>query len=252
MKSVHIFLIEAVCLASCVGIHHGKAENYSRSREAYVTLLTTEEYVQGAIVLARIVRSFSELGNNSRPFLALVYDKLLRDPGGVALRQLLEYDGIDVIPVPSIGEPMGHQILNYPQYRTTYMKLHVWNLTGYDTVLYLDADILPLEPLSPLFERSSIAVDTIAAAPDISLPDSFNAGVSHPQSSTAPSLLAEPRATPPPQVMLLKPSAPTYAALLALSRSIDSYDGGDQGLLNRHFAGWYSSDADHRLPFAYK
>ncbi len=52
--------------------------------------------------------------------------------------------------------------------------------------------------------------------------------------------------------MLLKPSEQTYAALLALSRDVDSYDGGDQGLLNHHFGGWYSSGAGHRLPFAYK
>ena len=57
------------------------------------------------------------------------------------------------------------------------MKLHVWNLTGYDTVLYLDSDLLPLVSLATLFNRK-IDMDSIAAAPDISLPDSFNAGVS--------------------------------------------------------------------------
>ncbi len=195
---VTIFLIKAVFLAGCVGHLHVKAEIHleSRSREAYATLLTSEEYVQGAVVLARIVDSFSIFDNVSkRPFLALVYDKLLREKGGAALRQSLEYEGIQVIPVPSIGEPKGYQILDYPQYLTTYMKLHVWNLTGYDTVLYLDSDILPLEPLSPLFDRSSIDIGTIAAAPDISLPDSFNAGVSPPPHPDCP---PPPPPSPPP------------------------------------------------------
>jgi hypothetical protein len=150
------------------------------AREAYVTLLTSIEFAQGAIVMARVLQSFPQHGGGEeRPFLALVYDDLLRVKGGAEMRQMLETEQIQIIPVPWIGRVLGLSIHSYPQYETTYMKLHLWNLTGYDTLLYLDSDVLPLAPLTPLFNRT-ISASTIAAAPDISLPDSFNAGVSVP------------------------------------------------------------------------
>ena len=149
----------------------------NKHREAYCTLLTSDEFVQGAIVLSRIVRSLANECESERPFVALVHDKMLMSDNGIKLRQQLESEKINIIPVPWIGNVLGNQNFVYPQYRTTYMKLHVWNLTGYDTVLYLDSDLLPLVSLATLFNRK-IDVDSIAAAPDISLPDSFNAGVS--------------------------------------------------------------------------
>ena len=154
-----------------------ESHNYTQ-REAYVTLLTSIEFAQGAVVMARILRSFPlKDGEVERPFLTLVYDELLRNEGGIRLRASLETERIQIIPVPWIGEVLGTTPLFYPQYKTTYIKLHIWNLTGYDKVLYLDSDTLPLAPLSSLFDRN-IGPDTVAAAPDISLPDSFNAGVS--------------------------------------------------------------------------
>ena len=157
-----IFVIEGLALGS--------------KKECFATLVTSSEFVQGAVVLARAIHPFeAEVGG--RPFLALVYDDLLLGKNGRILRQTLEAELIDVVPVPWIGMPEGPQAHYFPQYSTTYMKFHLWNLTGYDTVLYLDADAFPLVALSDVFERN-ISVGTVAAAPDICLPDSFNAGVS--------------------------------------------------------------------------
>jgi glycogenin glucosyltransferase len=52
--------------------------------------------------------------------------------------------------------------------------------------------------------------------------------------------------------MVIKPCLETFKSLLKLSKLVDSYDGGDQGLLNVHFRSWYNSDDQHRLPFAFK
>ena len=41
------------------------------------------------------------------------------------------------------------------------------------------------------------------------------------------------------------------AALRGLAQSRGSFDGGDQGLLNRHFSDWATLGPEHRLPFTY-
>ena len=54
------------------------------------------------------------------------------------------------------------------------------------------------------------------------------------------------------KLMLVKPSTKTFKSLFLMSKTVDSYDGGDQGLLNQYFKSWYNSDAEHRLPFGFK
>jgi glycogenin glucosyltransferase len=98
-------------------------------------------------------------------------------------------------------------------------KLHVFRLTQYSKVLFLDADVLPLRPLSHLL---ALPFD-FCAVPDVGWPDIFNSGV-----------------------MVLSPSDATFEDLRALLKSRGSWDGGDQGLLNE----WRGDDW-HRLSFTY-
>eukprot|EP00960_Hanusia_phi_P049834 759817-Hanusia_phi.AAC.1 len=131
---------------------------------------------------------------------------------------------MEVIPVPRVKRPTGEGALAYPNYATTHSKLFLWNLTAYRLVLYLDADLLPLRALSPLFHRE---IDVIGAVPDISLPDHFNSAL-----------------------MLLRPNAPQLDQLLQLASSLEPYDGGDQGLLNEFFnnnSAWYQSGSPNRF-----
>ncbi len=46
-----------------------------QDKEAYATLLTTKDYVQGAVVVARALRAFG----TTRPIVALVTKELLKD-----------------------------------------------------------------------------------------------------------------------------------------------------------------------------
>uniref|UniRef100_A0A7S4PIY6 Uncharacterized protein n=1 Tax=Guillardia theta TaxID=55529 RepID=A0A7S4PIY6_GUITH len=226
MKSFRsVFLVCSILLFFCLGHSSSDDSNSSKlqdrqGKEAYATLITTKEYIQGAIVLSRIVKSTDE----ERPFIALVLDELLLNLGGSAIRRTLEDNGIEVVPVPRVKRPTGAGALSYPNYATTYSKLFVWNLTAYRLVLYLDADLLPLSSLAPLFDRD---VDVVAAVPDISLPDHFNSAL-----------------------VLLRPNLLHLQRLLALSSSLEPYDGGDQGLLNEFFnnnSAWYESHSSNRL-----
>lgn len=67
-----------------------------------------------------------------------------------------------------------------------------------------------------------------SAAPDIGWPDYFNTGV-----------------------FVYVPSVETYRKLVDFSLSEGSFDGGDQGLLNKYFKNWREQDVSHRLSFLY-
>ena len=67
--------------------------------------------------------------------------------------QILRAEGVIVRPVTSIGIPRWR----YPpedihQLRARFTRLHIWNMTEYSKILYIEPDILPIRPLSAVFE----------------------------------------------------------------------------------------------------
>jgi glycogenin glucosyltransferase len=100
----------------------------------------------------------------------------------------------------------------------TFTKINLWKLEQFKTVVYVDADMVCLQPPDELFNLDV----NFAAAPDIGWPDIFNSGL-----------------------MVLKPNLADYYALLALAQRGISFDGADQGLLNMHFRNY------HRISFRY-
>jgi alpha-N-acetylglucosamine transferase len=101
-------------------------------------------------------------------------------------------------------------------------KLHLFRLSSlFSTIIYLDADVLPLRPLSHLFDFT--APHVLSACPDTGWPDCFNSGV-----------------------MVLRPRDSDWEGMRAMLKtgegadgvynSNGSFDGADQGLLNEWFS----------------
>jgi glycogenin glucosyltransferase len=130
-----------------------------------------------------------------------------------------------------------------------WAKLRLFELDGYDTILYIDADCLVVKDVSHLLRVDSTAMDTmtnknnsqvaqrsglLAAAPDIFPPDKFNAGV-----------------------MVLRPSKAVFNDMMARlpgvsPNSCTSYDGGDTGFLNSYYPNWFGGMPEYsRLSFGY-
>lgn len=107
-------------------------------------------------------------------------------------------------------------------------KLHVFRLGSiFSTIIYLDADTLPIKPLSHLFDSTS--PHTLSACPDIGWPDCFNSGV-----------------------MVIRPQESDFESLWKAMRTEDSsFDGADQGLLNQYFSEDGTGETWNRLPFTY-
>jgi glycogenin glucosyltransferase len=135
----------------------------------------------------------------------------------------LEIDGWQVLLVPPLPNPNVARVRDRPWFATTYSKLHVFGLTQFDVVVFIDADTLPLANLDPLFHINS---SHFAAAPEMMPPDTFNSGL-----------------------MVIRPSLALHKRVMDARSSIVSYDGSDQGFLNSLFSDWFT--AGHRLPFHY-
>lgn len=102
---------------------------------------------------------------------------------------------------------------------TVLTKLHVFRLTQYSKIIFLDADVLPVRPLSHLFTLPH----EFSAVPDVGWPDIFNSGV-----------------------LVLSPGEDKFTQLNELLQSKGTWDGGDQGILNE----WRGGDWN-RLSFTY-
>ncbi|CAA0823300.1 UDP-glucuronate\\x3axylan alpha-glucuronosyltransferase 1 [Striga hermonthica] len=93
-----------------------------------------------------------------------------------------------------------------------YSKFRLWQLTDYDRIIFIDADLLILRNIDFLFGMPQIS----ATGNNGTL---FNSGV-----------------------MVIEPSNCTFQLLMDHINEIESYNGGDQGYLNEIFTWW------HRLP----
>ena len=126
-----------------------------------------------------------------------------------------------VIPVPRIKneKPANLNLMNRADLHSAFTKIHLWKLTQYRKIVYIDADVVAYRAVDELFDLPH----AFSAAPDIGWPDLFNTGV-----------------------MALTPNLGDYYALIAMAERGISFDGADQGLLNMYFKNDYN-----RLSFTY-
>lgn len=106
-----------------------------------------------------------------------------------------------------------------PDLTSVLTKLHAFRLTEYAKLIFLDADVLPLQPISHLFATPH----EFSASPDVGWPDIFNSGM-----------------------FVFEPGEGKFKDLMELARSKGSWDGGDQGLLNE----WRGNNWN-RISFTY-
>lgn len=170
-------------------------------REAYATILhSAQVYVCGAITAAQSIR----LAGSTRDFVILVDETISEYHRGG-----LEAAGWKVHTIQRIRNPKAERDA-YNEWN--YSKFRLWQLTDYDKIIFIDADLLILRNIDFLFEMPEIT----ATGNNATL---FNSGV-----------------------MVVEPSNCTFQLLMDHINEIESYNGGDQGYLNEIFTWW------HRIP----
>lgn len=185
--------------------------------EAYVTLVTSDNYVAGACVLAR---SLADSGTK-RSIWCMATKSTLSDASISTLRSV--FSGITFVETIDSGDSQNLALLGRPELGPTFTKLHLWQLVQFDKVVFLDADTLVLRNIDDLFER-----EELSACADVGWPDCFNSGV-----------------------FVARPNLDTFAKLYQFAQEKGSFDGGDQGLLNSYFSDWSVGPSERRIPFTY-
>lgn len=213
--------------------------------KAFVTMLTTSAYLPGVLVL---LHSLQELHPAPRDFVivCLVTPETV-DARTIGIVRDAGYDlviGVEPIASGAAGRTglnlMGKDLMwrnadhkGRPDLDLALTKLHIFRLGQlFSSIVYLDADTLPLKPLSHLFDIAERY--TMSACPDSGWPDCFNSGV-----------------------MVVRPHLSDFEnlqELLRLNSANDgegngSFDGADQGLLNMYFSDEGKGQSWNRLPF---
>ncbi|KAI3572909.1 family 8 glycosyl transferase [Fusarium oxysporum f. sp. albedinis] len=203
-------------------MHGTEHSDISRSC-GYFTLLTNDEYVLAALVLAQSLKNTK----TTIPLCVLIVESEVTERSKTELHRAFD----QIIPVEKISGIGNDNLkaIGRPDLHDTLTKLQLWSQTQFDRILFLDADTLVLSNLDHLFDLPSSV--ELAAAPDLGFSDCFNSGV-----------------------MLLKPCSSTFSELRQFASKTASFDGGDQGLLNiffgdgsRHHPSMSYKDAQHVL-----
>ncbi|KAK4042874.1 Glycogenin-1 [Parachaetomium inaequale] len=181
--------------------------------DVYASLLLTDTYLPGALVLAHSLR---DAGTTKKLAILVTLDTVSVDVL-TQLKAVYDY----VIPVGRIQNehPANLDLMNRPDLHSAFTKINLWRQTQFRKIVYVDADIVAYRAPDELFDLPH----AFSAAPDIGWPDLFNTGL-----------------------MVLAPNMGDYYALLAMAQRGISFDGADQGLLNMYF-----KNSFNRLSFSY-
>lgn len=185
----------------------------SQPEDVYATLLLTDTYLPGALVLAHSLR---DAGTTKKIAVLVTVDSVTSE-SMTELQRNFDY----VIPVDRVVNqlPANLDLMGRPDLHSTFTKITLWKQTQFRRIVYMDADMVALRAPDELFALPN----PFSAAPDIGWPDIFNTGL-----------------------MVLDPNMGDYYALEAMANRGISFDGADQGLLNMHFKNTYN-----RLSFTY-
>lgn len=197
-----------------------ETKNYS-----YITLITNDQYMPSLITL---LRSFS-LIKSRFPISVMVLPEVSENS-----RAIIKFLGADIIEVSKLfpknfnGERFGTEDYTGVVYHTCTSKLHVFELTQFDKVVYVDADTVFIKNTDELF-----LCPHMSAVVDFPV-EQFNAGV-----------------------MVVVPNKDLYNNLLETLATFDGENGAfesvyglatcldDQTVLHKFYADWPNNKLLH-------
>lgn len=184
------------------------------TKDAYVTLLYGG-FLLGARVLGQ---SLKETGTK-KELIALCTETV-----SDTTKEILKKDGWTIRSITNIHSPYEGLSKRGDYFSGIFSKLHVWNMTEYERIIYLDSDVLVVSNIDHMFDCG-----TFCAAFRHS--DLFNAGI-----------------------IVVEPNRTLFKDMLDKIGSLPSYDDGDQGFLNVYFKNlvyapffnWSNSSRQHQ------
>lgn len=119
--------------------------------KGYVTLLSNERYLEGVITLNQSLKEVESL----YPLYCLLSQSVSQD-----LESKISSFGIKTIRYD--GDSLNTDVINdrresHNYWSFTLDKLHVWGLTQFNKIVFLDSDMIVLRNLDHLFEKESFS-----------------------------------------------------------------------------------------------
>eukprot|EP00898_Chlorokybus_atmophyticus_P005179 jgi/Chlat1/5662/Chrsp37S05480 len=119
----------------------------NNGRRAYVTLLTGENYLPGVLALRRSLQQM----RSAYPLICMVTPVVSRET-----RRAMEEADVQVVEVPPFI-PMSEEDLVRLNYKVAsfldcWLKLRLWEMEEYETVVYMDADMIAVQNIDSLFD----------------------------------------------------------------------------------------------------
>ena len=170
-------------------------------RCAFVTMISTDSYLAGALTLFYSVRKTG----SKEDFVAMVTSDGLASDTLASLSRA----GMRVLTVGRMKKSHTRD-MSEERWNDNYTKLRLWQL-AYEKLIFLDSDMVVLQPIDHLFALKH----TFAAVPDAFHPCYLNTGF-----------------------MVLAPSNQTFAALTALIEEVRSEES-EQTLVNHYWLDRY-------------
>ncbi|GJE85833.1 glycosyltransferase family 8 protein [Phanerochaete sordida] len=188
---------------------------------AFVTLVSSDFYLPGALALAAALKDLHPFPPTPPEVEFQTVCLVTPETVDVSTTKLLRsvYNVVIGVEIIEQEDDRKLRLLGRPDLNTVLTKLHIFRLTQYSKIIFLDADVLPVSPISHLFTTPH----EFAAVPDVGWPDIFNSGV-----------------------LVATPGEDKFNELMDLQKTKGSWDGGDQGILNE----WRGPNW-HRLSFTY-
>lgn len=112
---------------------------------SYVSLVSTADYLEGVLVLGHSLRKTRA----QYPLTALVVSSV-----DASVDTALAANSIGIMRVDPLPNPSGDY---FTHWNHTYSKLHIFGLTQFEKLVYLDADMVACANLDELFERPHLS-----------------------------------------------------------------------------------------------
>jgi len=186
---------------------HISIDDAVEQRRAYVSVLSTDSYLNGVLVLHHSLMSTGTF----YPFLLLISDAV-----SAASRQILSSHGINFkLMQRTIENPTATSKDDH--WAFTYSKLDIFNQTQFDKIVFLDADMLIVENIDELFEKQHMsAVNAGGMLAEYAHWTGLNSGL-----------------------MVIEPSRELYRDMIGKVGKIEQVErGGDQDFLQAYYPDW--------------
>jgi lipopolysaccharide biosynthesis glycosyltransferase len=175
--------------------------------KAFITFLANDSFLPGILVLNLSLR---ENGNNNYPLEILVAELVSKKTIDLLKKALLKFRIVKEIENPY---KFKNDIRNF---RCTYTKLRIFELSCFEKIVYLDADMIVCENIENLFEKSHMsAVIAGAVMPENRSWQELNSGL-----------------------LVIEPNNNLFKEMENLINELPSKDGSDQGFLHSFFNNW--------------